>query len=300
MTDDAVHESDIPELELLGRGKVRDIYAVDRERLLIVTTDRISAFDVVMDDPIPGKGIVLNAISDFWFARTAGIVANHLTHEPAERLLEGIGAERYASRSAVVRRLHPLPFEAVVRGYLLGSGWSDYQRSGTVCGIALPRGLRLAERLEHPLFTPASKAAAGAHDENISMETLVDLVGREVAERVRSCALELYRYASAVAAERGIIIADTKFEFAMADGQLVLIDEVLTPDSSRFWPAQAWQPGHNPPSFDKQFLRDFLSGLDWDRSPPPPRLPAEVIAGTRERYRQALELLTGPTATTGR
>jgi phosphoribosylaminoimidazole-succinocarboxamide synthase len=293
MTDQiAVHESHIPALTLLARGKVRDIYAVDDERLLIVTTDRISAYDVVLPDPIPGKGALLNAISNFWFAKTEHIVRNHLTGiDPAE-VLAGTGGERYASRAVVAKRLTPLPAEAVVRGYLLGSGWADYRAGGTVCGVQLPPGLQLAERLAQPLFTPATKAAAGDHDENISFEALSGVIGSDVAAKVRDTAIALYEFAASYAAERGIIIADTKFEFALDGDELVLIDEVLTPDSSRFWPADEWAVGTNPPSFDKQFVRDYLSGLDWNRTPPAPALPPEVIAGTRERYERALTLLT--------
>ncbi|MEO0423409.1 MAG: phosphoribosylaminoimidazolesuccinocarboxamide synthase [Pseudomonadota bacterium] len=288
-----VYESDIAGLELIARGKVRDVYAVDEERLLIVVSDRLSAFDVVLPDPIPGKGEVLNGISGFWFDRTEHIVPNHLLRDGLHDLLAQHGAEAYASRAMLVRRLRPLPIEAVVRGYLLGSGWADYQKSGEVCGIALAPGMRQAERLPEPLFTPATKAAVGDHDENISFEQCAALVGEEIATRVRDVAVRLYQHAAEYAATRGIIIADTKFEFAMDGDQLILIDEALTPDSSRFWPAEEYAVGSSPPSFDKQFVRDYLSTLDWDRTAPAPSLPAEVIEGTVARYRRALELLIG-------
>ncbi len=287
-----VFESNIAGLELIARGKVRDVYAVDEERLLIVVSDRLSAFDVVLPDPIPGKGEVLNAISNFWFERTQQIVPNHLLSTGLEELLAHHDASEYASRAMLVRRLLPLPIEAVVRGYLLGSGWVDYQQSGEVCGIALAPGLRQAEKLADPLFTPATKAAAGNHDENISYADCAKLIGEEVAARVRDASIRLYRHAAEYAATRGIIIADTKFEFAMDGDELILIDEALTPDSSRFWPAEDYAVGSSPPSFDKQFVRDYLSTLDWDRSPPAPSLPQAVIDGTVARYRRALELLT--------
>jgi phosphoribosylaminoimidazole-succinocarboxamide synthase len=287
-------ESHVPGLERVHQGKVRDIYAVDDDRLLIVTSDRLSAFDVVLPDPIPGKGRVLTSISRFWFERTRHIVANHLTDEPlASVVADDAVRSEIADRSMIVRRLEALPIEAVVRGYLIGSGWRDYQRDGTLCGIRLPDGLEQAERLPEPLFTPATKAAPGEHDENIGYDAVVDLLGPELADSVRRTALELYRYAAAHALERGIIIADTKFEFGRdVDGSLVLIDEALTPDSSRFWPVDSYRPGTSPPSFDKQYVRDYLETLDWDKRAPGPRLPAEVIAGTSERYAEALRRLT--------
>jgi phosphoribosylaminoimidazole-succinocarboxamide synthase len=282
-------------LEKIHEGKVRDIYAVDADSMLIVTTDRLSAFDVVLPDPIPNKGRVLHQISNFWFGRTRQIVPNHLTtrsldsviKEPAElAALEG--------RAGIVRRLKALPVEAVVRGYLIGSGWKDYQASGKVCGIALPAGLRQAEKLAQPLFTPAYKAAAGEHDENISFEKVAELVGAPLAARVRDTAIALYKFAAEYALTRGIIIADTKFEFGVdAAGQLTLIDEVVTPDSSRFWPADTYEVGTSPASFDKQFVRDYLETLDWNKKAPGPRLPSNIIARTSEKYGEALARLAG-------
>ena len=294
MTSQAVFETALSGLRLLHRGKVRDLYELDDRHLLMVATDRLSAFDVVLPDPIPGKGRTLTQISNFWFARTAHIVPNHLTdyalpayvHDPAElAMLEG--------RAVVVKRLRPLPVEAVVRGYLIGSGWKDYQRSGGICGIELPPGLRLADRLPEPIFTPATKAAVGEHDENISYDDVVALVGPDVAAQIRRHALALYRFAADYARERGIIIADTKFEFGLNEAhQVVLMDEALTPDSSRFWPVDTWQPGTSPPSFDKQYVRDYLETLDWNKKAPGPRLPAEVIERTAEKYAEALRRLT--------
>jgi phosphoribosylaminoimidazole-succinocarboxamide synthase len=290
----AVFETHLKGLTPLHRGKVRDIYAVDDEHMLIVATDRLSAFDVVMPDPVPGKGRVLNEISLFWFARTGHIIPNHLSGvaiadvvgDPDERaMLDG--------RAVVVKRLQALPIEAVVRGYLIGSGWKEYQSGGSVCGIPLPAGLQQASALPEPIFTPATKAAAGAHDENISFDRTAELVGPSIAGRVRDAALALYRHAFEHARARGIIIADTKFEFGLdAERRLVLIDEVLTPDSSRFWPADTWRAGTSPPSFDKQYVRDYLETLDWDKRAPGPRLPPEVIARTGEKYREALRRLT--------
>ena len=282
-------------LEKLHEGKVRDVYSAGADALLIVTTDRLSAFDVVLPDPIPGKGRVLNEISNFWFARTRHIVPNHLTGRAVAELV-GDPAERamLEGRSVIVRRLKPLPLEAVVRGYLIGSGWKDYQASGGICGISLPRGLQQASRLPTPLFTPATKAPAGTHDENISFAEVEKLVGAALAARVRDTAIALYEFAAAHALGRGIIIADTKFEFAMDDGgTLTLIDEALTPDSSRFWPADTYRVGASPPSFDKQFVRDYLETLDWNKKAPGPRLPPEIIARTSEKYREALARLTG-------
>ena len=290
MSDTPLHESSIASLNLIGRGKVRDLYAVDDDWLLIVATDRLSAFDVVLPDPIPGKGAVLTGISEFWFRRTDAIARNHRAGAPAvEAVLSDPGELAEArGRAMIVRRLRPLPIEAIVRGYLIGSGWREYRASGSVCGIALPDDLREADRLPEPLFTPSTKAEAGEHDENIDFDTASLLVGSEVARRVRDASLDLYRFAAEHARARGIIIADTKFEFAVdGDGELVLIDEVLTPDSSRFWPADEYAPGMSPPSFDKQFVRDYLDTLDWDKRPPAPALPAEVIRKTAEKYREA-------------
>jgi len=289
-----MHESHLTGLERIHQGKVRDIYAVDDAHMLIVTTDRLSAFDVVLPDPIPGKGQVLTGISNFWFDRTRHIVPNHLTGYPLERAVPD-AAERalVADRSMVVRRLRALPVEAVVRGYLIGSGWKDYQRTGAVCGIRLPAGLRMADRLPNPIFTPATKAALGQHDENVSFDAVAGVVGEALAGQIRDTAIALYEYAARHALERGIIIADTKFEFGVDEsGTLTLIDEAITPDSSRFWPVDTYRPGSSPPSFDKQFVRDYLETLDWDKTPPAPHLPAEVIAKTSEKYREALRRLT--------
>jgi phosphoribosylaminoimidazole-succinocarboxamide synthase len=295
MNSTALFESRLKELPLVHRGKVRDNYAIGEDRLLIVATDRLSAFDVVLPDPIPGKGRVLTAISNFWFARTRHIVRNHLTGEPVSRYVTDT-ADRVMldGRAVVVHRLRPLPIEAVVRGYLIGSGWKDYQKTGAVCGIGLPAGLALAARLPGPIFTPATKAAAGQHDENISFERMREMVGPAIAGRVRSLALAIYAHAAEYALTRGIIIADTKFEFGLdARGEVVLIDEALTPDSSRFWPTDGWREGASPPSFDKQYVRDYLETLPWDKRAPGPRLPAEVIAKTAEKYREAERRLTG-------
>ncbi len=287
-------ETHLRDLPLIHRGKVRDIYDAGAEHLLIVTTDRLSAFDVVLPDPIPGKGAVLTGISRFWFERTQHIIPNQLTRltladvvkDPAERLL-------LENRAMVVRKLKALPIEAVVRGYLIGSGWKDYQKTGAVCGIALPQNLQLADKLPQSLFTPATKAPKGQHDENISFEETAALLGRPLAEQVRDTALGLYSYAAKYAFARGIIIADTKFEFGLdKDDQLMLIDEALTPDSSRFWPADTYHPGISPPSFDKQYVRDYLETLNWDKKPPAPRLPAKIIAKTAEKYREAYKRLT--------
>ena len=287
--------SNIQCLPLLHRGKVRDIYAVDDDHLLIVTTDRISAFDVVMPTPIPGKGEVLTSISRFWFGRLANIVPNHLSElrleevvtDPRERApLEG--------RAIVVKRLAALPVEAIVRGYLIGSGWKDYRETGAVCGIRLPEGLMLADRLPEPIFTPSTKAAVGKHDENVSFAAIAGTIGEAMAAQVRDASLALYREAAAYAQTRGIIIADTKFEFGLDNaGRLHLIDEALTPDSSRFWPSDQWRPGENPPSFDKQYLRDWLETLDWDKRAPGPDLPPEVVAKTAAKYREAFTRLVG-------
>jgi phosphoribosylaminoimidazole-succinocarboxamide synthase len=289
-----MHESHLTGLERLHQGKVRDIYAVDERHMLIVTTDRLSAFDVVLPDPIPGKGQVLTTISRFWFDRTRHIVPNHLTDFPLARAVPD-AAERalVADRAMVVHRLRALPVEAVVRGYLIGSGWKDYVGTGRVCGIELPAGLRIADRLPRPIFTPSTKAERGRHDENVPFAEVEATVGAGLAAQVRDTAVALYEYAAAYALERGIIIADTKFEFGVDEaGRLVLIDEALTPDSSRFWPVDTYAPGSSPPSFDKQFVRDYLETLDWNKTPPGPRLPADVIAKTSEKYREALRRLT--------
>ena len=288
-------ESHLPGLELLHRGKVRDVYAVDERTLLIVASDRLSAFDVVLPDPIPGKGEILTQTARFWFDRTRALVPNHLLDRPLQSVLPaGTDLAAYRLRSSVTRRLRPLPIEAVARGYLIGSGWKDYQSSGAVCGVRLPPGLRLADRLPEPIFTPATKAAAGEHDENIAFEQVVEIVGPTLAAQVRDLTLRIYGEAAAYARSRGIIIADTKFEFGLDDdGTLYLIDEILTPDSSRFWPADQWRPGASPPSFDKQFVRDYLETLDWNKQAPGPRLPLEIIARTVEKYREAYRRLTG-------
>ena len=301
MTMKTIFETDIPGLELIGRGKVRDIYAVGDEHLLIVATDRLSAFDVVLPDPIPGKGAVLTGLSHFWFSHIEDIVRNHRATIGIEDCVTDAQARAsIADQAMVVRRLAPLPIEAIVRGYLIGSGWKDYRRTGKVCGIGLPAGLRQADKLPDVIFTPSTKAEAGAHDENIDFEAAAGLVGRELAERVRETSIRVYREAADFAAARGIIIADTKFEFALdTDGELVLIDEVLTPDSSRFWPADRYAPGTSPPSFDKQFVRDYLETLDWDKTPPAPSLPAEIIEQTSRKYHEAFDRIarcTNPSA----
>jgi phosphoribosylaminoimidazole-succinocarboxamide synthase len=281
-------------VRLVHRGKVRDVYAVD-ELMLLVATDRISAFDCVLPSAIPNKGRVLTQLSRFWFERTADIVANHLVTTDVDAFPEPLRHERtqLEGRSMLCRRADVFPVECVVRGYLIGSGWKEYRETGSVCGIALPRGLRQADRLPEPIFTPSTKAAVGQHDENISFERMCEIVGGETASTLRDAALALYARASAHAAERGIIIADTKFEFGRADGEILLVDECLTPDSSRFWPAASYAPGQSPLSFDKQFVRDYLESLDWDKRPPAPELPPDVVARTSEKYLEAYRLLTG-------
>ena len=290
-------QSNLPGLNLIHRGKVRDVYALPDKRLLIVASDRLSAFDVVLPDPIPGKGEMLTQISNFWFAKTAHLMPNHLLDVPLDDVLPaGTDLSLYAKRSVVTRQLKPVPVEAIARGYLIGSGWKDYQRSGGVCGITLPAGLRQAESLPEPIFTPSTKAAVGDHDENVSFDAVVDAVGADLAEQVRDATLSLYRWAAAYAAERGIIIADTKFEFGTDDdGKLYVMDEILTPDSSRFWPADAYQVGTSPPSYDKQFVRDYLETLDWNKTAPGPNVPATIIAGTAAKYAEALQRLAGIT-----
>jgi phosphoribosylaminoimidazole-succinocarboxamide synthase len=289
-----VHTTNLQGLRKIHTGKVRDIYEIDADSMLIVTTDRLSAFDVVLPDPIPDKGRVLNSISNFWFAKTRHIVPNHLTGRKIEAVVSDPGERAMlADRAVIVRKLRTVPLEAVVRGYVIGSGWKDYQKTGAISGIKLPAGLKQAARLPQTLFTPSTKAAIGEHDETISFERAAGLVGAELAARVRDTAIRLYEFAAEHARQRGIIIADTKFEFAQdADGSLVLIDEVLTPDSSRFWPADTWREGISPPSFDKQFVRDYLETLDWDKKAPGPRLPPEIIARTSANYREALRRLT--------
>jgi phosphoribosylaminoimidazole-succinocarboxamide synthase len=289
-----VYQSDISSLPLLNRGKVRDIYAVGADQMLILTSDRISAFDVVLPDPIPGKGCLLTEVSNFWFGKMQDLVPNHLTgRRPEEVLRDPRERAQAAGRSVVVRRYRPLPIECVVRGYLIGSGWKDYQKTGVVCGIPLPKGLRQAERLPRTLFTPSTKAEQGDHDENISFEQTEKLIGPGLAGKVRDLSIAIYNRAVEHAGKRGIIIADTKFEFGTdAAGGLYLIDEVLTPDSSRFWPADSYQVGSSPPSFDKQYVRDYLETLDWDKRPPGPRLPEEVIRNTAAKYREAKDRLT--------
>ncbi len=283
-------------LPLIYRGKVRDIYAVDAKHLLMVASDRLSAFDVVLPDPIPGKGVVLTAVSNFWFQRTRHIIRNHV--QLAEKTLEEalpdpLERAPIAGRAVVVRKLKALPVEAIVRGYLIGSGWKDYQQSGAICGIRLPAGLRLADKLPEPIFTPSTKAAVGDHDENVDFARTVEILGLELAEQVRAASIQLYQEAAGYALERGIIIADTKFEFGLDEqDRLVLMDEALTPDSSRFWPADQYQPGRNPPSFDKQFVRDYLETLDWDKQAPGPVLPPEILAKTAAKYREAQQRLT--------
>ena len=293
-TADVLFESAIPELPLIGRGKVRDIYSVDDNHLLIVTTDRLSAYDVVMPDPVPGKGEILTQISLFWFRMMQDIIDNQLTElTVADVVKDRELQEQLKNRALVVKRLKPLPIEAVVRGYLIGSGWKDYQENGQLCGIDLPDGLQQAEKLPQTLFTPAYKAEAGEHDENIGFDKVVDLVGEKLATRVRDISIEIYERAAAYALERGIIIADTKFEFGTDEtGRLYIIDEILTPDSSRFWPVDGYEVGISPPSFDKQFVRDYLETLDWDKTPPAPKLPDEVLEGTAAKYREALARMT--------
>lgn len=286
-------ESSLTSLPLIGRGKVRDIYAVGADKLLIIASDRLSAFDVVLPDPIPGKGEVLTAMANFWFAKLGHILPNQLTGIDPEDVVAPDERAQVRGRAIVVRRFKPLPIEAVVRGYLIGSGWKDYQATGKVCGIALPAGLRMAEKLPEPIFTPSTKAEQGTHDENIDFAAVEKTLGAALAAQVREAALRLYREAADYAAARGILIADTKFEFGLDEaGQLYLIDEVLTPDSSRFWPADTYVVGTSPPSFDKQFVRDYLETLDWNKQAPGPRLPAEIIEKTAAKYREALTRLT--------
>ncbi len=291
---EALYESTLSSLKLRARGKVRDIYDIDDKHMLIVTTDRLSAFDVILPDPIPGKGRVLTSVSNFWFEKMKHVMPNHLSDIPLEQVVPD-PAERaqIEGRAIVVKLLKPLPVEAIVRGYLIGSGWKDYQKTGAVCGIQLPSGLQQAQQLPEPIYTPSTKAAVDQHDENVSFDITVALMGQDLAEKVRDASLKLYKEAAAYAKERGIIIADTKFEFGVDDdGQLYLIDEALTPDSSRFWPADQYQVGISPPSFDKQYIRDYLETLDWDKTAPGPHLPTEVAKYCAEKYREAELRLT--------
>lgn len=292
--DNVLFDTSIPDLPLIGRGKVRDIYSVDNDHLLIITTDRLSAYDVVLPDPIPGKGEVLTKISLFWFQMMADLIDNQLTElRVADVISDTKLSDRLEKQSLVVKRLKPLQIEAVVRGYLTGSGWRDYQDSGQVCGIDLPAGMQQAQKLPQTIFTPASKAEAGDHDENISFEQVVELIGEKLAARVRDVSIAIYERAAEYAMQRGIIIADTKFEFGLDDeGRLYIIDEVLTPDSSRFWPVDEYQVGTSPPSFDKQFVRDYLDTLDWDKTEPGPGLPHDLLLRTAEKYREALDRMT--------
>ncbi|MGH8153211.1 MAG: phosphoribosylaminoimidazolesuccinocarboxamide synthase, partial [Rhodanobacteraceae bacterium] len=286
-------ESELPGLELLHRGKVRDVYALPHDRLLIVASDRLSAFDVVLPDPIPGKGEMLTQISNFWFGKTAHLIPNHLTDTPAADVLPaGIDPAPYVKRAVVVKRLKPVPIEAIARGYLAGSGWKDYRATGTLCGTRLPSGLAQAQQLPEPIFTPSTKAPKGSHDENIGLDAVVALIGADLAAQVRDATLALYGFARTYAAERGILIADTKFEFGTdAAGKLYVMDEMLTPDSSRFWPADRYEVGVSPPSYDKQFVRDYLETLDWNKRTPGPKLPREIIEGTAAKYAEALNRL---------
>lgn len=285
-----VYQSSLPGLDCVHRGKVRDVYALGSDRLLMVASDRLSAFDVILPDPIPGKGEMLCQVSNFWFARTAHLVPNHLTGEDVQSVLPaGVATEDYLRRSVVTKRLKPLPVEAIARGYLIGSGWKDYQATGRVCGIALPPGLRQAAKLPQPIFTPSTKAAVGDHDENVSFDAIVANIGPELAEQVRDLTLAIYRFAADFALQRGIIIADTKLEFGLdSSGKLHVMDEMLTPDSSRFWPADEYREGISPPSYDKQYVRDYLETLDWNKQAPGPAVPADIIEGTRQRYAEAL------------
>ncbi|MBD9360156.1 phosphoribosylaminoimidazolesuccinocarboxamide synthase [Methylomonas fluvii] len=292
----ALYESSLPHLKLLGRGKVRDMYEIDAKHLLIVTSDRMSAFDVIMPDPIPGKGRVLTRVSNFWFEKMRDIIPNHLSDDLtlADVIPDSDLRAQVEGRAIIVKRLKPLPVEAIVRGYLIGSGWKDYQNSGSVCGIELPAGLQQAQQLPQPIYTPSSKAEMGTHDENISFANTVTLMGEELASKVRDASLRLYTTAAEYARERGIIIADTKFEFGLDEGgTLYLIDEALTPDSSRFWPVEQYQVGISPPSFDKQYLRDYLETLDWNKTAPGPKLPEDVSRKCAEKYREAELKLIG-------
>lgn len=290
----ALYETKLNNLELIQKGKVRDLYALDDQHMLIVTTDRLSAFDVVLPDPIPGKGKVLTAVSNFWFKRMAPLAPNHLVDFPLQQVLSATDYALIAEQAIVVRKLKPLPVEAIVRGYLIGSGWKDYQNTGAVCGIQLPPGLQQADQLPQAIYTPSTKAAVGQHDENIDFVRTVEILGNDIAQQVRDLSLAIYTQAAQYALQRGIIIADTKFEFGLDEhNQLVLIDEVLTPDSSRFWPADSYRPGTSPASFDKQFVRDYLETLDWNKQAPGPNLPKQIIAKTAQKYAEAQQRLLG-------
>ncbi|HET9032565.1 MAG TPA: phosphoribosylaminoimidazolesuccinocarboxamide synthase [Dokdonella sp.] len=288
-------QSELPGLELIHRGKVRDVYALADDKLLIVASDRLSAFDVVLPDPVPGKGEMLTRMSNFWFAQTASLMPNHLLDQAPESVLPaGVDPSLYVNRSVISKRLTPVPFEAIARGYLIGSGWKDYQASGSLCGIALPNGLAQAGQLPEPIFTPSTKAAVGGHDQNVAFDVVANQVGFELADQVRQATLAIYRFAAEYAAARGILIADTKLEFGTdAEGKLYVMDEMLTPDSSRFWPADQYRVGISPPSYDKQFVRDYLETLDWNKQSPGPSIPPDVIAGTAAKYAEALYRLTG-------
>ncbi len=293
----AYHANQVTQYPLIHQGKVRDSFAIDDQHMLIVASDRLSAFDVVMSDPIPGKGEILTRIANFWFGRTQHIIPNHLSGIEIDDVIDDPQLLRVLKpRSVVVKKLQPLPVEAIVRGYIIGSGWQDYQQTGAICGIELPAGLRQAEKLPEVIFTPSNKAAAGQHDINIDFQAIRDLVGDELAGKVRDTSIRLYQYAVGHAAARGIIIADTKFEFGLDQGgRLLVMDEILTPDSSRFWPQESYQPGTSPPSYDKQFVRDYLETLVWDKRPPPPPIPRAIITATATKYREAYERLTGET-----
>ena len=290
----AIFETNIENLDLIARGKVRDIYRIDDQHMLIVSTDRLSAFDVVFPQPIPQKGELLTRISNFWFSRTSKMVENHLSKLKLQDYVSKQDYKRLASRSIIVKQLKTLPVEAIVRGYIIGSGWKDYTASGAICGIQLPAGLQQAEQLSEPIFTPSTKASVGDHDTNVSFGQVVDLIGEEKSNQVREITIQLYQSAANYARSRGIIIADTKFEFGIDEhDQLVLIDEILTPDSSRFWPADQYRVGISPPSFDKQFIRDYLETLDWDKTPPAPSIPQDIIDKTRLKYQQVHDILVG-------
>jgi phosphoribosylaminoimidazole-succinocarboxamide synthase len=294
MNQSAIYETNIDNLQLIGRGKVRDIYAIDDAHMLIVTTDRFSAFDVVFAEPIPHKGELLTEVSNFWFARTANTITNHLTSLDLRDYVNANDYEQLKKRSIIVRRLKTLPVEAIVRGYVIGSGWKDYQANGAICGIDLPPGLQQAAQLPEPIFTPSSKAEVGDHDINVSFEEVENRIGADKAAQIRDKSIQLYRLAADYARSRGIIIADTKFEFGLdANDEIVLIDEILTPDSSRYWPADEYRVGISPPSFDKQFVRDYLETLDWDKTPPAPPIPADIIARTLQKYQQVRDILLG-------
>ena len=292
MSNDPIFETHIDNLELIARGKVRDIYAIDDAHMLIVTTDRFSAFDVVFAEPMPQKGELLTEVSNFWFAKTAHIITNHLSELDLSDYVSAADYRRLKSRSIIVKRLETLPVEAIVRGYVIGSGWKDYQASGEICGIKLPPGLQQAAQLPEPIFTPSTKAEVGDHDINVSFANIVAKIGADKSEQIRQKSIELYQLAADYARERGIIIADTKFEFGVDENdELVLIDEILTPDSSRYWPADEYRVGISPPSFDKQFVRDYLETLDWNKTPPAPPIPADIVTKTRQKYQQVRNIL---------